>query len=541
MAGKNFVEIILSATDKTGSGIKGAKDNLGGLQSQLKMVGAAFLAMGSAAVAGFAYAAKEQINYADEIGKMAQKAGVSTETLSTMAYVAKQSGVEIEGLQTGFKKLTVNMADTAKGTGTAKQYFDLLKISVTNQNGTLKSSSQVMKEVADKFAGLQDGAEKSSIAVALFGKAGEDLIPMLNQGSSGINQMQQRAKDLGLEIGSKFAKNAEVFNDSLDDLKQTGMGVINSAIQELLPYLKQFAEWFASQGPGIITWFKGFIRDIESCSDEFNSLLNIGKSVGVILWTAFQLVGDKLARIGTIVFNLVQGEWKEAYKTMAGESDAQMDIYKEAGKKLENIWTARAETHKKILKRETDDSKKAVTLQTNSLWDALNQQSANQKKWDAQTGQEKLETTKATLGQVQGLMSAHNLTLFRLGQAASISLATIDGYQAVTKAYATFPFPFSAIVAGIVGAAVAVNVANIAATPPPAFASGGIVPGNDFSGDRVHALVNSGELILNKAQQDSVANQMNSGDVSINMTLGDRTFAKQFKRMSKQGRLEWAI
>ena len=35
----------------------------------------------------------------------------------------------------------------------------------------------------------------------------------------------------------------------------------------------------------------------------------------------------------------------------------------------------------------------------------------------------------------------------------------------------------------------------------PKFANGGIVPGNMFSGDRVPALVNSGEMILNRSQQ----------------------------------------
>ena len=52
------------------------------------------------------------------------------------------------------------------------------------------------------------------------------------------------------------------------------------------------------------------------------------------------------------------------------------------------------------------------------------------------------------------------------------------------------------------------------------FASGGIVPGNSFSGDNLHTAdfgINSGELILNRSQQDSIAGQLISGSPSINI------------------------
>jgi hypothetical protein len=49
-------------------------------------------------------------------------------------------------------------------------------------------------------------------------------------------------------------------------------------------------------------------------------------------------------------------------------------------------------------------------------------------------------------------------------------------------------------------------------------ATGTIVPGNNYSGDRVPALVNSGELILNRAQQGNIASQLQGGGLQ-NMNL----------------------
>jgi chromosome segregation ATPase len=74
--------------------------------------------------------------------------------------------------------------------------------------------------------------------------------------------------------------------------------------------------------------------------------------------------------------------------------------------------------------------------------------------------------------QAVGLVSAK--TAFKINKAASLASATIDGYKAVTSAYAQAPLGFKAATAAIVGAAAFANVAKIAATQ---FDSGGGTPG----------------------------------------------------------------
>lgn len=88
---------------------------------------------------------------------------------------------------------------------------------------------------------------------------------------------------------------------------------------------------------------------------------------------------------------------------------------------------------------------------------------------------------------------------------ASILQATANIAQGVAASLAQ-GMPMGAISAALVAAAGAVQIASIVASKPtpPSFASGGIVPGNSYSGDRVQANVNSGEMILNAAQQRSL-------------------------------------
>ena len=67
-----------------------------------------------------------------------------------------------------------------------------------------------MKKIADKFAVMKDGSEKTALALDLFGRAGAKLIPMLNEGSAGISELQEEARALGIVLGKEDLKAAEL-------------------------------------------------------------------------------------------------------------------------------------------------------------------------------------------------------------------------------------------------------------------------------------------------------------------------------------------
>ena len=73
--------------------------------------------------------------------------------------------------------------------------------------------------------------------------------------------------------------------------------------------------------------------------------------------------------------------------------------------------------------------------------------------------------------------------------------------------------PLGFITAALVSAAGAAQIATIIANKPqpPTFATGGVVPGNSYSGDRVHAMVNSGEMVLTRKQQAALFQMANGG------------------------------
>ena len=76
-------------------------------------------------------------------------------------------------------------------------------------------------------------------------------------------------------------------------------------------------------------------------------------------------------------------------------------------------------------------------------------------------------------------------------------------------AHAAIPFAGFGIAAGFTAAAEAI-VKGVGAMQ---FAQGGIVGGTSYTGDNVIARVNSGEMILNKAQQNRLWSFINSGEM----------------------------
>jgi len=199
-----------------------AEKNSKRMESAFAGAKAAFVGLGAALGTGALLAGiKNIINEADDLAKASRKFGVAVEDLSALKYAGALSDVSLEAIGNGLKKLSVNMLDTAAGTGEAKDAFEALGISVTDAGGGLKASDQVLAELADKFAGMEDGAGKTALAVKILGRAGADMIPLLNAGSKGLAEMKKEAEQLGVIVGGDLTQKSEEFNDNLTRISAT--------------------------------------------------------------------------------------------------------------------------------------------------------------------------------------------------------------------------------------------------------------------------------------------------------------------------------
>jgi hypothetical protein len=245
------LKVVLSADSaQFSSGLKDAQGMAGAFGAALGKVAGAVAAFGAAAVAAAAIVVvqmRKVADSADEMGKAAQKVGLMTEELSALKYTAGLAGVGFDALQTSLVRLTRSMSDVAKGgESDAAKAFEVLGISVQNADGSLRSSAEVMGDIAQKFSEFKDGAEKTALAVAIFGRAGGDMIPLLNQGRDAIAETNKEAKDLGVTMSAGLARDSERLNDNISRLYSAFQGVWTAIGERLIPRLAELSDQFVA-------------------------------------------------------------------------------------------------------------------------------------------------------------------------------------------------------------------------------------------------------------------------------------------------------
>jgi hypothetical protein len=234
------------------AGIKGiqkageqANSALGGMGKILGSVTGGVLALGAGlSAAGVVAFAKGAIDAADNMRDLSQKTGASVEMLSKFGQAANMSGTSIDAVGGAMVKLSRGMAEAAAtGKGPAAEALRTLGISAVDASGKIRGADQVMLEVSQRFERMPDGAQKAALAVQLFGKAGADMIPMLNEG-------RQAIEGLAATMSTEFADKADAYNDSLA-ATQAVFGQIGMEIaSQLLPYLSRAVDWISKVGIG---------------------------------------------------------------------------------------------------------------------------------------------------------------------------------------------------------------------------------------------------------------------------------------------------
>jgi len=328
----NDVKIVLTAEDKTTGAFNSARKGLGNLAAEAKSVvsgvgavGAAFGVLGGAVGAALSITAvKGAVDMLDQLDDLSEKTGIATEALSALRYAGEVVGTPIEALATGVRKLSLNMAAAAGGGKEQAAAFQAIGVSFKNLDGSLRGSDQVLGAIADKFASFRDGPEKAALAVDLFGKAGADMIPLLNKGSAGMEELRQEAERLGVVFSGDLAAQAAEFNDNLKKIQLSAQGFATTVAGELLPSLNELAGLFieAQDGGNSFATLIG-----QGLKTALESVVVAGANVSFVL----QGIGREIGAIGAQTVALATLDLKgfnvisEAVKSDAVRARAELD------------------------------------------------------------------------------------------------------------------------------------------------------------------------------------------------------------------------
>lgn len=183
-------------------------------------------AMGTAVVAGVSAAVFQFAKYGDQLDKMSQRTGFTTNALSELGFAAEQSGFDIETLEKGIVGMDRFLLNAERGLSTATDSLDDLGLNMSDLQG-LSPEDQFMM-LAGAVADIEDPSKKAALALSIFGRAGQKMIPLLNAGSDSIEELRQQARDLGISMSPEDAKAAADFTDAWNRAKKSVMGFIYS-------------------------------------------------------------------------------------------------------------------------------------------------------------------------------------------------------------------------------------------------------------------------------------------------------------------------
>lgn len=265
-----------------------------------KVIGTALGAAFVGAVTGITALTVSAINAADSMNNLSQKIGVSVEKLSTLNLIANQSGSNIDGIGNALARLAKNASSAAQGIGAPKKAFDALGISVLDAQGKMKSTGDLLGEVSGKFAGYADGTNKTALAMALFGKAGKDLIPTLNAIGEGTQDAEKYVKSFGATVSSDIAKQASAFSAKLETIKLAFSGFGNTIASRVLPALNELADRFldsATKGDRLRKFAEKLGDLLASAIRNIDTIISYVVSFGKIVATIYT---TKLILSGTM-------------------------------------------------------------------------------------------------------------------------------------------------------------------------------------------------------------------------------------------------
>lgn len=246
--------------DSYGEGIDQANKATKGWNISFTEVNQA-IELGVKIVAGFKAAINavigETSEWANELSDLAEATGDSTERLQGWRFAAEQSGISTEGFDKSLQVLTQKMSAARDAGGETATVFDRLGISILNADGTLRPATVVMGEAATKLSSMANGAEKNAAAMELFGKTGGELVPMLNLGAAGIEEMAGELDRLGLKVSAYNVGAANAFSENVEKMTALSSDFTHQLQSVLAPAFQVASDaalQFSKEGLAAIDW-----------------------------------------------------------------------------------------------------------------------------------------------------------------------------------------------------------------------------------------------------------------------------------------------
>jgi hypothetical protein len=162
-----------------------------------------------AEVIGVAFTAdafKEWIASTPELGEQmertAAKLGITGEQASELSGMAKLTGTDFDGLSHTMERFELGLSTTDKATSRVGVALHALGLSAREFIGV--PMPQQLERLAEAFSHFADGPTKTAAAMALLGRAGAEMLPFLDRGKEGLEELYDILQRTGAVMSNEM-------------------------------------------------------------------------------------------------------------------------------------------------------------------------------------------------------------------------------------------------------------------------------------------------------------------------------------------------
>lgn len=252
------------------------------MQKTSEGLGASFKSFGQTFAAAFSVAAVTAgittlsrgittvLKSADDLVKSADRIGISTTALQELGHAAGLSGVSMETLDKSFQIFTKRVGEANAGYGTLKSTLEKTNPVLLEQITSAKNQEEALNAVFAAIGNSRSQTEKATLANVAFGRSGTALTTILKDGTKGLEQMRQEARDLGLVMDGDLLRSAEQANDEFERTAAVIRAQFSRVILEATPALQQFAQDL--RDPAVVDGITGIA----------NALISMGSGMATV-------------------------------------------------------------------------------------------------------------------------------------------------------------------------------------------------------------------------------------------------------------------
>lgn len=252
---------------------------------------------------------KSQLEAIDSNAKLSDRIGTTTEALSGLQHAADLSGVANDALAGGIEKYLKNVGEAVNGNKAAQESFRQLGLEFSEL--AKMPTDRAIGMIGDALNAIENPAQRAAAAQSIFGKSGQGLLPLLKEGSAGLEAMVREAEALGLTFSRLDAAKVEEANDAFSRVKAAIVGVGRTIAVAISPYLKMVADRFTEFGKRAVASIKSIVPQIISTVIR---LVNIVTPYVEMVWTAvsnvFTRIWNFVAPIMESIRQVIETQWR---------------------------------------------------------------------------------------------------------------------------------------------------------------------------------------------------------------------------------------